>query len=83
MIFEIRAKREKILLETIEGSIKISKEEVMRVTGCPSVEDGDSTAWYSYVQEAVELGASFTQVEEFTKHGLHSRVDFSDVEINW
>jgi hypothetical protein len=43
--------------EEINGEIEITKSNVIKYTGCAAVEDGDSTAWYSHVSEALELGA--------------------------
>ena len=69
MEFQIDAFRTRNVIERIEGTIKISKQQVMKVTGCPSSEDGDSTAWYSYVEEAIEKGAYFTQDVKVTRQG--------------
>jgi len=81
--FEIEAKRTRVLMENIKGTIDISKKEVMRVTDCPSVEDGDSTAWYSYVEEAVELGANFKLDIKVKGGQLQGEAEYTDVEINW
>ena len=65
MKFQIEGSRTKVMIvrEPIAGEIEITKAEVMRVTDCPSVEDGDSTAWYDYVGEAIEGGAKFKIVQ--------------------
>ena len=65
MKFKIEGSRTKVMIvnESISGEIAITKAEVMRVTGCSSVEDGDSTAWYDYVGEAIEGGANFKIVQ--------------------
>ena len=55
----------------------------MKVTGCPSSEDGDSTAWYAYVQEAIEKGANFTQDVKVTKQEQHGDEEYTDVQIEW
>ena len=49
--------------EKISGEIDITKKEVMRVTECLAKEDGDSTAWYAYVAEAIEDGADYSDVD--------------------
>ena len=65
MRFFIEGNRTRIvtteITETFTGCIDITKKEVMAITGCPAVEDGDSTAWYGYVEEAILQGA---KVEE-------------------
>ena len=48
-----------VVTETIRGEIEITKKEVQRITDCPNIEDGDSTAWYGYVAEALEGGATY------------------------
>lgn len=65
MKFQIEGSRTKVMIvnEPISGEIEITKAEVMRITDCPSVEDGDSTAWYDYVGEAIEGGAEFKIVQ--------------------
>ena len=56
--FYIKGKRKRILhieiIEDIEGDFSITKAEVMDKTGCPAKQDGDSTIWYEYVEEAVK-----------------------------
>ena len=47
------------MTEDFSFEIKITKEEVRRVTDCPNAIDGDSTAWYDYVGEAIEMGANY------------------------
>lgn len=65
MKFQIEGKQTKTLVyvEPISGEIEITKAEVQRVTGCPSVVDGDSTGWYDYVGDAIEAGAEFKVVD--------------------
>jgi hypothetical protein len=46
-----------VIVEHVEGEVDVTKSEVMRVTGCSSVIDGDSTGWYGEVQDALEDGA--------------------------
>jgi hypothetical protein len=45
------------ITEEINQVMDISKAAVMTATGCPAKEDGDSTAWYGYVAEALQTGA--------------------------
>lgn len=42
-----------------ECEVDITKEEVMRVTGCASTIDGDPKGWYDYIEEALRDGAKF------------------------
>ena len=69
MKFQIEGVRTKTIVTTmvqkerISGEIDITKKEVMRVTECLAKEDGDPTAWYSYVAQAVEDGADFSDVD--------------------
>lgn len=44
------------VIESISGEIDITKKTVMEETGCEAIEDGDSTAWYGYVEEALHSG---------------------------
>ena len=83
MIFQIDAFRKRNVIERIEGTINISKKEVMEVTGCPSSEDGDSTAWYAHVEEAIELGAYFTQDVKVTRQGQSGKTEYTGIEIDW
>ena len=83
MKFEINAIREKLIIETITGTINITKQEVMKVTGCAAIEGEDSTAWYSYVEEAIEQGANFTQDVKVTKQEQHGDEEYTDVQIEW
>tara|TARA_X000000950_G_C13704284_1_gene573442 strand:+ start:539 stop:790 length:252 start_codon:yes stop_codon:yes gene_type:complete len=83
MEFQIDAFRRRRVIERIEGTIKISKKEVMRVTGCPSSEDGDSTAWYSYVEEAIENGAYHRQDVKVTRQAQSDESEYTGVEIDW
>ena len=69
MKFQIEGVRTKTIVTTmvqkerISGEIDITKKEVMRVTECLAKEDGDSTAWYDYVAEAIEDGADYSDVD--------------------
>jgi len=51
-----------VTTEKLSGEIDITKKEVMRVTECLAKEDGDSTAWYNYVAEAIEDGADYSDI---------------------
>ena len=85
MEFQISGKRKSTIYQEIEGTIEISKKEVMKVTGCPSVKDGDSTAWYSYVGEAIELGALFyyNGVPLNVTSTYKQLTSFDDIEVDW
>ena len=83
MEFQIDAFRTSNVIERIEGTIKISKKEVMKVTGCPSTEDVDSSAWYAYVEEAIEQGAYFTQDVKVTRQGQSGEAEYTGIEIDW
>jgi hypothetical protein len=60
MKFFVEGVLQKTVTVKTNAHISITKKEVMRVTDCPSVIDGDSTGWYSYVEEALMNGAKFT-----------------------
>ena len=76
-----------VVTETLSGEIEITKKEVQRITDCPNIEDGDSTAWYSYVAEALEGGATYKVAEaavlerdvETDEHQLFEE----GVEVEW
>ena len=55
MKFQIKGKRTRVIttttVESISGEIEITKKAVMEKTDCLAKEDGDSTAWYSYVDD--------------------------------
>ena len=57
MKFSIEGKRTKVItttiVEYITGEIEITKKTVMKETDCLAKQDGDSTAWYNYVNEAL------------------------------
>ena len=40
-----------------EGCLEMGKSKVLKITGCPSSEDGDPSVWYEYVEEALLMGA--------------------------
>lgn len=63
MKFQIEGKRTVVttvtVVESISGEIDITKKTVMAETGCEAKEDGDSTAWYSYVDDALNNGGNY------------------------
>jgi len=69
MEFSIEGKRTTTVVSTtvftelVTGEIDITKKEVMRVTECLAKEDGDTTAWYNYVGEAIANGAIYKEIE--------------------
>lgn len=68
------------VVEKIEdGEVTLGKQTVREVTGCPSSEDGDPSAWYDYAAEALEQGA---------RHKLQGGTttvisDTTDVVVRW
>jgi hypothetical protein len=75
-----------VITETIEGEIDLTKKEVQRITDCPNVEDGDSTAWYEYVTEALEGGANckLLNVERLEENYLDETQQWHQgVEVDW
>ena len=75
-------------IEQIKGELDVTKAEVMRVTGCQSVIDGDSTGWYSEVQEALESGASHKTPKDCktTQIEVSEVVEYQwerDIEVDW
>tara|TARA_R100000322_G_scaffold167204_1_gene134770 strand:+ start:349 stop:615 length:267 start_codon:yes stop_codon:yes gene_type:complete len=87
MIFRVLGTRTRtiVITETIEGEIDITKKEVQRITDCPNVEDGDSTAWYGYVGEALEGGANckLVEVDRLEEHQSEKEEWDSGVEVDW
>ena len=76
------------IVERIEGEIAITKAEVMRVTACESVIDGDSTGWYSEVADALEDGAMHKTPENCKTTIIETSevVDYSwdrDIQVDW
>ena len=49
------------VIESISGEIDITKKTVMEETGCEAIEDGDSTAWYGYVEESTRVTTEFDE----------------------
>ncbi len=88
MKFSIHATRTRTtaITEKIVVEINITKAEVMRVTDCPAKEDGDSTAWYGYVEEALLDGAVYQEISEEVEEELDveesSRWDSLE-EVEW
>ena len=50
-----------------EGRLEMGKSKVLKITGCPSSEDGDPSVWYDYVEEALLMGAKHKLDMEFGK----------------
>lgn len=75
------------IVEQIEGEISILKKEVVRVTGCDPVMDGDSTGWYEEVAEALECGAQHSTPGDsvLVEIDRNEQVTFEwdDVEVDW
>ena len=47
----------KVVEKIEDGEVTLGKQTVREATGCPSSEDGDSSAWYDYAAEALDQGA--------------------------
>lgn len=67
--------------------MEVSKREVMAVTDCPAKEDGDSSAWYGYVEQALIDGAQCTVTKD-SKITVKERtelehVTWEDLDIDW
>ena len=75
------------IVERIEGEFSILKKEVVRVTGCEPVVDGDSTGWYDYVAEALEVGGHHTLPNESIALEVSKKeqvtFEWDDVEVDW
>jgi|TARA_E500000178_G_C16623079_1_gene574235 hypothetical protein len=91
MIFNIEGRRTKVITTTIiedfEGEIDITKKEVMRVTGCSAKEDGDSSSWYSYVDDALQVNADCEEVD-LNKKILYIKkeeviTEYEDLSTSW
>jgi|TARA_R110000803_G_scaffold53808_4_gene110325 hypothetical protein len=81
----------------VRGTINVTKNDVVASGLCKSVEDGDSTAWYSYVGDFLEsefasseygYHASDIEIDEdedLAKKGLplFTIEDATDIEIDW
>jgi hypothetical protein len=88
MRFFIEGNRTRIvtteITESFSGCVDITKKEVMAITGCPAVEDGDPTAWYGYVEEAILQGAKVKEdlekdvvMENKTEESIYTILDVS------
>ena len=90
MKFNIEFTRTKMVVvnERIEGEIDITKKEVQRITDCPNREDGDSTAWYGYVSEALEEGAEYKLLNSEVLETIQEAVTkensrWDKIEVDW
>lgn len=73
--------------EDISGEVEVSKKDVMAITDCPAKEDGDSSAWYGYVEQALQEGVRNTVTKD-TKVTVRERtereqVNWEDIEVDW
>ena len=55
----------------------------MKVTDCKYSEDGDTTAWYSYIGEAIEKGAYFKLDVKVTRSSQIGDTEYDGIEIEW
>ena len=83
MKFQIDAFRKRKVIERIEGTIDISKTEVMKVTDAKWSEDGDTTAWYSYIGEAIQNNAHFKLDVKVTRTSQEGDTEYDGIEIEW
>lgn len=87
MKFQVKGTRTRtiVVTEEMSGTVDITKKEVMRVTDCPAVEDGDSTAWYDSVDQALAFGAKHTTTEtDVTVTNIQeSSVWDEGTEVDW
>ena len=74
------------IVEQVDGEVDITKGEVMRITDCPKVVDGDSTYWYEEVESALRQGALHSskdaKVIELDRTE-HTRTEWEDMEVDW
>ena len=83
MDFIVEGEIQKTVTVNTEARISITKKEVMRVTGCPAVEDGDPTAWYGYVEEALLNGADYT-LKDSNDDVVNTKSNFTEVtDVAW
>ena len=84
MVTGKKTRRVEYEIETTE-TISITKKEVMRITDCPAKEDGDSTAWYEYVEEAIQHPDCKYKVlsSEEEPTILHDAEWFQDCDVEW
>jgi hypothetical protein len=83
MDFIVEGEIQKTVTVNTEAHISITKKEVMRVTGCPAAEDGDSTAWYGYVEEALLCGADYT-LKDSNDDIVNTKSNFTEVtDVAW
>ena len=81
MKFFVEGVLQKTVTVITDAHISITKKEVMRVTGCPSVIDGDSTGWYSYVEEALMNGAKFTVIHRTNSDQIKLNEESNFIEL--
>ena len=55
----------------------------MKVTDAKWSEDGDTTAWYSYIGEAIEKGAYFKLDVKVTRSSQIGDTEYDGIEIEW
>jgi len=89
MKFQVTGRRTRVVTivieEEIDGEIDITKAEVMRVTDCKAKEDGDSTAWYDYVEQALMDGAQHKTNDDVIELERHetTKFDWDYAEVAW
>ncbi len=95
MEFIVMGKRERVITTTttiteeFDGVLKITKKNVMAITDCQAVEDGDPTGWYGYVEDALEWDVPYTDtahsdiVEIEREETTKIETTWSDLEVSW
>ena len=86
MDFTLNGTRTSITITTVvekieDGEVTLGKKTVREATGCPSSEDGDSSAWYAYAAEALDNGAQHKLQKDFGKITVVS--DQTKIKTSW
>tara|TARA_R110000737_G_scaffold313257_1_gene322759 strand:- start:626 stop:916 length:291 start_codon:yes stop_codon:yes gene_type:complete len=74
------------IVEKVEGEIDITKKNVMEATECLAKEDGDSTAWYGYVDEAIYNDSPLKETDLKTESLSETKVetiDWNKPMVDW
>ena len=73
--------------EKVVGEIEVTKKNVMNYTGCPSKIDGDSTGWYTEVEDAMKWTKNFpykdVEIDESTLISTESETSWESIEVDW
>jgi len=95
MEFIVIGKRERVttttttITEYFDGVLKVTKKNVMELTDCEAVEDGDPTGWYGHVEQALEWDVPYTDttnsdiVEIESEETTKTETTWTDLEVSW